>query len=317
MKFTEDAKRLLRENLDKTWQKSVAVLLFILAALPAMGVVVKESLPLTSKVLYASAVLVPFLVIYLIYFLVYSLRRAYRLVPETTPVHSHLADILSSLFGLRKTSLALACTIKVDGSSETTYDVELMAETKGITQIEYLSSAPSLPDGSGEFLPQFISSTSGGITMTVEILKNANRQCFWAINFSPELKPRKPVKYRHRLNSPSKTFAVSAEEMETRKLSYESYSTLIAYPTDCLCIRVTFDAGAKPSKVAPDVWLGLGRVRHLAEYARIFNEAAFTNDKDDDGKLYGQLLLKYPIHGLRYVVTWVPERAGTGAARNA
>ena len=37
MKFTEDAKRLLRENLDKTWQKSVAVLLFILAALPQWG----------------------------------------------------------------------------------------------------------------------------------------------------------------------------------------------------------------------------------------------------------------------------------------
>lgn len=313
MKFTEDAKRLLRENLDETWQKSLAVALFILAALPVMGVVAKESLPLTSKVEYASAVLAAALVIYLLYFLVYSLRRAYRLVPETTPAHRHLADILSSLFGLRKTSLALACTIKVDGSSETIYDVELMAETKGITQIEYLSSAPSLPDGSGEFSPQFISSTSGGITMTVEILKNANRQCFWAVDFSPELKPRQAVKYRHRLSSPSKTFAVSAEEMETRKLSYESYSTLVAYPTDHLCIRVTFDAGTKPSKMAPDVWLGLGRVRHLAEYARIINETSFTNDKDSNGNLYGELLLKYPIHGLRYVVTWVPERTGTGA----
>ena len=315
-KLTEDAKRLLRENLSATWQKSVAGALFILALLPVMGVALKEGLPLATKFKVTFSVLIVALVVYLLYFLVFSLRKAYLFVPESVPKHRHLADVLSSLFGLRKTRLAIECTVGVDGSSKTTYDVNLLAVEKGITQIEYVSTTPTLPDGCPELEPHFVS-TKSGITMRVEILKRTSRECFWAVTFSPELKPGNAVEYRHLLTSPPKTFAVSAEEMQGRKLASESYSTLVTYPTDCLRIRVTFDGGAKPWHVLHDVWLGRGRVRHLAEYSRVVEEKAFTTDTDENGSLYGEILLNYPIHGLRYVVTWVPEKARPAADAHA
>jgi hypothetical protein len=315
-KLTEDAKRLLRENLSSTWQKSVAFALFVLTILPVMGVALKENLPLSVKLKVSFGVLIAAFLIYLLYFLSYSLRRAYLFVPESVPAHRHLADILSLLFGLRKTSLAIECTISADGSSKTTYDVSLLAVAKGITQIEYVSTTPTLPDGCAELEPQFVS-TKSGVTMRVEILKRTSRECFWAVNFSPELKPGHAVEYRHVLASPAKTFAVTAEEMQSRKLALESYSTMVTYPTDSLRIRVTFDGGAKPWNVLHDVWLGRGRVRHLAEYSRVVEEKAFTTDTDENGRLYGEILLNYPIHGLRYVVTWTPEKARPTAQAHA
>jgi hypothetical protein len=308
-KFTEDAKRLLLDNLRETWQKAIAFVLLALAVFPVIGVTLKESLPFAEKVQYICGIVGTVLLIYLLYFLVFSLRRAYGLVPADRSLHSHLADTLAALIGLRKTELSISSVVARDGSSVTTYDIRLLSKTKGITQVEYVSSAPSLPDGCDPLTPELVAGQASGVTMNVQVLRRTDRECIWAVNFSPALAVGREIRYRHLVRSPAKTFAVTFKEMQSYRLPCESYATMIAYPTDQLRIRVTFDGGLKPTKVQHDVWYGRGRVRHMAEYARIIEIGAFTNSQDEDGKLYGELVMPYPIHGLRYVITWEPESA--------
>ena len=139
------------------------------------------------------------------------------------------------------------------------------------------------------------------------MIRADQRQCYWNINFVPALKEGQVVSYRYRQKTLPGAFARSLQEMRAHNLEYEFFSNHVTYPTEKLQIRVTFAPEITPRRIGYDVWLGSGRTRHMGEYARVQTDRDFESNRDADNKVYGQLQVAYPIQGLRYVITWVPE----------
>ena len=302
----EDIRRLFKDNFERTWQKYVVFLGLLLPFLAVVGLSVSDKFPIGTKLVFSGLSLLAAVLLYFFYFLIYSVRKTYRLLPPDHPSHKYVVDSLAKLFGLRKTDLKIHCVISEDGSSISTYNVHLRAEANQITQVEYLSTAPTLPDGAdGDTDVKFIRSESGPGDIRVEMLRKTKAESFWAINFTPGLSAGQSVKYLQEVRTPSKTFALTPEDLKARKLDFESYSMQVNYPTDKLVMRVTFFRGASVSRVTHDAWYGRGRVRHMNEYSRIIKEESFTTGLED-GKLYGELEIPFPIHGLKYVIRWEP-----------
>ena len=53
--------------------------------------------------------------------------------------------------------------------------------------------------------------------------------------------------------------------------------------------------------------MGTGKVRHLDEYIRIHQNNFFKDEIKHDA-VYIELDIMYPIHGLVYVLTWIPPK---------
>src|SRR5689334_21727546 len=100
MALTQDAKRLLRDNLKTSWSRVGAVIAAVLAWVPvhkgaeALGIEHKK----TAVVIFyvASAVLLLFV------FLVRSVRQAYEKLGPGVPSQKALAELAAKFFGFEK-----------------------------------------------------------------------------------------------------------------------------------------------------------------------------------------------------------------------
>jgi hypothetical protein len=307
MALSDDARRMVAENLREAWKRYVAVAGLALAILPVYEL---ASALISSFLLRLAAVagtIFLLVVAFLLYFMLRSLRRAYAALPPDAPTHRHLAEILGKFFGVQKKAYTIDCTVRADGSSSSTHDVELVAHANQITQIEYRSTTPSVPEGvTGRLEINAVARKDSGVDISAQVLRQDGRECYWSLNFAPALKPGQTIAYRFHQNTVPGAFSRSQEEMTGRGLECEFYSVLVTYPTDKLTVCVAFEKEISPLKMSYDVWLGNGRVRHMAEYAKIETQREFVSDRDQEDRIYGKLEIQYPIHGLRYVLTWLP-----------
>ncbi len=311
MELPENARRLLGENLRERWKKYAAFFGILLAWIPVYevaGEIVNRKL---YKVLITVGVYFVAGLGFLIYFMYSSLRAAYTKLGPEEPTHRHLSELSGKFFGVVKKEDVVSFEVLADGSSRSTNDVRLMAYTRNLTQIEYTSSLPSVPDdveGSVEISmePQ----QHSDVKITFEVIRTEKRACYWSINFVPALRPGEVVSYRYHQKAVPGSFATNVNEMKARGLEVESYSRCVTYPTERLQIRVAFERGIEPVRMHYDVWLGRGRVRHMPEYIRIETTNSFVTGYDEDGRIYCGMQISHPIQGLRYVVTWIPPKVG-------
>ncbi len=306
-----DAGRVLRENLKSSYARvgtAIGVALAWLGPYKAadyLGVTDRR-----DKILIVIAFYVVAGIALVITFLIRSLRWAYAKIGPDDPTEKALSKLAAKFLGVEKELFVSEVCILADGSSSSVNDVTLVAHAKQITKVEYLSSTPSLPeDVQGKYEVSAEPHHQSGVKIIPEVLRSTARECFWSINFIPDLRQGTRVHYRFRTKSLPKTFAKTTEELKQRDMEKEHYSQLVTYPTARLRLHVSYDREVEPQNIHYDVWLGRGGVQHVAEYIRISQNNFFSTGVDEDGRMYGELDVHYPIHGLRYVLTWKPPKA--------
>ncbi len=309
MHFTDDAARLLRDNLRSTYAKVAAAAAVLLAwtapfkAAEYLGIESKSHRWLAVCAFYAVLAIVT-----LVAFLIRSLRQAYERLGPGVPSQKALADLAAKFIGVEKQVMIDECQIHADGSSVSVNDVTLFAHTHRVTKLEQTSSTPSAPEvTNGSLDVKAEARRDRDMRITSEILRQTSKQCFWSINFLPELRKGNSAQFRYRITTASGSFARSLEEMKSRGLDREHYSHQISVPTAQFTVKLTFDD--EITDLSYDVWLGRGGLRHFEEYVRVAQSDYFSTGLDADGKLFGQLCVSYPVYGLRYVITWKPGEA--------
>jgi hypothetical protein len=312
MNDLETFKRLIKENVTEAWKRYVAVAGLFIAWYPVYKIVDvfwhEKSVPwksVATAIIYAV-----FGTVFLIYFLYKSLSDAYQKIGPEIPTHKQLTELNGKFFGLQKKVHTINSVLRVDGSSETTQDVTLLALAKQISQIEYSCSAPSVPTGvTGKIEISAQPRQDSGVMITPQVLRQDKNQCFWCLNFVPTLVPNKVIAYRYRQITVPKAFAVDLDELHARGQNEETYAVRVTYPTEELQLKLEFPKSKTPQKISYDVWMGLGRVRHMEEYVRVHTEDSFTSGRAVDDIVCAELNIMYPIQGLRYAIVWTPADA--------
>lgn len=308
--FSDDAKRVLRDNLQHAWAKVATVVAVALAwlgpykAADYLGVVkIRYRLLVVAIFYFVAGVSV------IIFFLYRSVRQAYEKLGPEIPTQKALTEMAGKFFGWRKDTFSSKVLISADGSSESINDVTLTAFAKQVRRIEYISATPSVPDEiEGRLEVSAEPHHEAGVKIIHEILRSTTKECFWSINFIPDLRAGKTVNYRFKQKCLPHSFALNLDEMRQRGLDLEHYSQQITYPTARFSLRVAFASELSPETIDYDVWLGRGGVRHMEEFIRISQAGFYSTGTDADNRIYGELDVEYPIQGLRYAITWKPPQ---------
>jgi hypothetical protein len=99
---------------------------------------------------------------------------------------------------------------------------------------------------------------------------------------------------------------MNLEELKKRNMDYEFCSIRMSYPTKHFKYKLVFPKNFDPDNYDYDVWLGEGRVQHMDEYRRIHEFWRVGRDEND--KMFIELSIRYPIHGLIYALRWSPPK---------
>ena len=251
MAFSDDAVRLLRENLQSAYSKVSAIAVALLAwTLPYKAA---EYLGVANPWHRWLAVLCFYCVVgisTLVVFLYKSLHQAYEDLGPAIPTQKALAELAAKFIGFEKKEMKDDCLMKADGASISVNDVVLFAHTSRVTKIEHTSSTPSVPSGVSDSLVVTAEPRNeGGMRISSEVLKSTSTLCLWSINFTPELAKGSSVGFRYRMATAKGSFATSLAEMKRRGLSEEHYSHQISFPTALFHVKVTFDAEVTPTNI--------------------------------------------------------------------
>jgi hypothetical protein len=310
MAFSDDAKRILTENLRNAYAKVGTAVVIALAWLGPYEAAEHLGVPgIWYKLLVVAAFYLIAGVCVIIVFLYRSVRQAYEKLGPEVPTQKILTEVAAKFIGVQKQTFSNEVCILADGSSEGVSDVTLTALANQIRRIEYISATPSVPNHvEGRLEVTTEPRHDGGVKIFHEILHSTPRECFWSINFVPDLRRDKTVNYRYKQKCLPHSFSLNVEEMNQRNLDMEHYSQQITYPTARFRLRVAFTSELNAEGIDYDVWLGRGGIRHMGEYIRVSNQNFFTTGVDNDNRLYGELDVLYPIQGLRYVIRWRPQK---------
>jgi hypothetical protein len=300
MAFSDDAKRVLRENLHQAWLKVAAVVAIALAWLPSWEAT--EYLGITKfwyKVLAVSIFYFIAGTSIVIIFLARSVKDAYERLGPEIPTEKALTELASKFVGVQKSSFKCFVVVSQDGSSDSINDVVLTAFTKPFRKIEYISTTPSLPDGiEGKLEVSAEPRHEGGVRISQQILRSTPRECSWSINFTPDLRPGASVTYRFKQKTLPHSFAFDMDELKRRgDHRQEHFSQNITYPTANYTLRVAFAPELHPESIEYDVWLGRGGVRHLTEFSRVSDKDLFRTGIDEDNRVYGELVFHIQFRG--------------------
>lgn len=245
----------------------------------------------------------------------FTTMRAYRLLAEKYSevkdtskyeTHHYLAELDAKHFGLQRKVYTISSHLENDGSFLSKHSTKLLAYGDRIDKIEHHQAAYSMPPSEGVITIDAEEKYSDEIKIIPNMKRQTYNKCYWELSFIPALQQGKELKYSYEVKLLPGSFAMDHKTMIQRNLNFEYAATTISYPTEAFQRKVIFPKNFIPTNLGYDVWLGDAQVRHTKEYIRIEQEHFFRKGVDEDECLYIELHIHHPIHGLKYVLLWVP-----------
>lgn len=269
-------------------------------------------IPLKTKLWVATEV---WLSIMLGAFLLITISGAKRLLSKNRELQEnqeklgtlhYLQTLDSKYFGLSRKLHIVKSFLQKDGSLKQRCETKLVATTERVDSIEHYSKTSPFSHGDKKIqLEANNTMHNNTIQLIPEIVKQEKDSLFWKYRFVPSLKINEAIKYGYTIESLPDSFAMNYSELEKRKLRKEFVTVRISYPTEHFIFSMTFPVGFNPQNTGYEVWLGEGQVIHRLEMARI-EQSNYFSDGRDGQQLFIELKIKHPIHGLIYVLTWMP-----------
>lgn len=220
--------------------------------------------------------------------------------------HRYLESLDSKFYGLSRELLNVETELFSDGHLETKTSTELVATSDKIYSLEHNITLPHMPESGSRIELTAEETEESKIKLKPVIIIQGNRRLFWKLNFLPCLPRGKSVKYSYAEKSPPDAFAMNLEELKRRNMDYEFCSIRMSYPTKHFKYKLIFPKDFDPDNYDYDVWLGEGRVQHMDEYRRIHE--FWRVGRNDYDKMFIELSIKYPVHGLIYALRWSPSK---------
>ena len=276
------------------------------ALLGAVNVVFPD-LNTKSKIIHATYIWIAIFVILTIIAYMRAMTILAQKKDPPTEDHHYLQSLDAKFYGVSRKIVHVESQLLKEGRVESKHSIELVAKADKIYSVEHHMIMPHAPKGTSN-LPQLDVETKENDKIKLKPVKitEGSHRLFWKLNFLPCLPKDKKVHYSYNEKSTEGSFAMSYEEMKKRDMEYEFCSMRIAYPTEHLKYKLTFPLDFDPTDYDYDVWLGEGRVQHMDEYRRVHN--FWRVGRNDDGKMFIELSIKHPIHGLIYALKWIPPR---------
>ena len=137
----------------------------------------------------------------------------------------------------------------------------------------------------------------------------------YVIEIDPPLAKRKSIEYKVEESAPQGTFALTMAEL--RGTEWEFMAWEISRPTKELVLEVKIPYSLATERHRHDVWRGTeyGAFTIVNEFDRV--EPGWSIGRttiSDRDHVVATLKVKWPILGMRYVVTWLPQDAATARA---
>jgi hypothetical protein len=303
----------IKNVISYAFEHSIARLLVsfaVIGGLPGLFYILEKNQS-PHPILYGLAIYAVFMVLLAIYALVmafHSVSRKYIEISDDKYETLHyLAELDAKHYGLQRKLFQQIAQINEDGSCHTKYSTILLAFTDNITKMEFYQHTPSTNDGSGVIEVHAEQKESGEIKVVPNIVRQNHKSCYWELTFVPALKNGQELKYFFEVDLLPATFAMNYVAMKEKKLDFEYGSTTMSYPTEHFIRKMVFPKSFVPKDYGYDVWLGDAHVRHMNEYIRISQLKFFRTGRTEEGCFYIELHIQHPIHGLKYVLTWIPS----------
>jgi len=219
--------------------------------------------------------------------------------------HHYLQQLDAKFYGISRKLLYVETELFNEGYTTSKHRIELTSTTDKVYSIEHSSTLPHAPlDGDRPIDLQVPDQLIDEVKLKPVILSLSKNKLFWQLNFLPCLPKGKKVHYNYSETSPRGSFAMTFEELKNRKMDYEYFSMRISYPTEHYKQKLIFPVKFDPTYYDYDVWLGEGKVQHPEEFHRLRNFWHVGREKD--GRMYIEISIKHPIHGLIYALKWIP-----------
>ncbi len=226
---------------------------------------------------------------------------------------SYLTSLLGLQYGFVRRRYEADYQLADDGSSIARITEVIRAINVPVSGVEHYSQIlTERPNDTKSFAVESVSvrkssgNSSEGRVIPKPTLVTPKR-LYYQLLFEPTLKPKEEIEYSFDVIGPPNTFALSEDELFTRKLPYDFVSMKIAYPTEEFVMTIRFPLSLRAEDVAFDVWLGDARLRLENEYRRLKHEGCLKSERLDSGQVV-RLVVKYPILDLKYVITWRPTK---------
>jgi len=285
----------------------------IFVAIPAAAIGIGINLIAEEhKFYFVLGSILSWFIIVLILLLYFSVKNYIVSIKDISKIvtQDKLCKIESNFIGLKRNLLEVDAEIDIKGVLRSKVTSSIFAVHNNISAIEHYKNAPHAPiDGENNIVEEYgIDRSYGTRTYNIdkeEIFTSPNIS-FWRFRFNPPLRKGNKVKYWYVDRTPSNSFAMNFEEMIKRDLTYEYYSITITYPTEHMIFKISFPKKFDLVNPFYDVWLGKGRVIHIKEYSRIGIEDLFSNTIEKEHNVIS-LKINNPIHGLVYVLKWIPR----------
>lgn len=239
-------------------------------------------------------------------------ERAMAELEKKYESYKGICDLSGKFYGLSRKKFLIHAVLKEDGSMLTVGETEFITTMNDVAGIAHYKNVPHLPEETqGKIGVKITSKFAGKMKVEPQIRVQRKDYIFWSLNFRPPLKKGEVVNYTYEERILPGSFVNTYEKLRQRGMEREHYSMRISYPTEFFRIKVLFDVPPElePEECNFDVWFGTAQVKHLEEIKRIQEKKHFFWDYEK-GKLYCQLEIPYPIHGLYYALKWKPRELG-------
>ncbi|MFZ2384978.1 MAG: hypothetical protein WBE75_02070 [Candidatus Omnitrophota bacterium] len=279
---------------DAKWRVAINSFIFTAVPLATWGRLGIKGLLFSGLVLFA----------YTLIAYIYGFTKLAQKKDPPKEDHHYLQELDAKFYGISRKILYLETELFDLGYAISKHSIDMCSTTDKIYSIEHSTSLPSIPEGGKQIDLQCPEQLIDGVRLRPTIISHKHNKLFWKLNFLPSLPSGKRIKYSYTERSPNGAFAMTKKELEARGLLWESFSMRISYPTEDYKHKLIFPAGFEPIEYDYDVWLGEGRVQHVEEIHRI--REFWRVGRENDGRMYIEMSIKHPIHGLIYVLKWIP-----------
>jgi hypothetical protein len=198
--------------------------------------------------------------------------------------------------------------IKSNGAAYKKQHFNLCAVGEHILSMDYFSKTPHVLNSEKFTCHTIMAEAKDQDKVKIqpaEVQSSAN-ECIWELLFMPRLNRGDSIEYYFEHELPVGTYAMNKDDLKKRELEYEYYAHEIRHPTEEFSINLLFPKNFSPILLQYDVWIGEANYRHNSEYYRVGLEDYFKSSVKEDGVTFAELVVPYPIHGLTYVIRWVP-----------